>query len=93
MKHPTTYFNRPTAEVIANHIADSPPPGMTIIDILVALSARGYVIQLQYELNGDTHQRVLTTVKEVDTILNSPKEFTVNTSPRMASWDRDRELY
>jgi hypothetical protein len=93
MKHSTTYFNRPTAEVIANHIADSPPTCMTIIDILVAPSARGYVIQLEYELNGETHQRVLTTVKEVDSILKSPNEFTVNTSPQMASWDRDRELY
>ena len=93
MKDSTTYFNCPTAEVIANHIADSPAPSVDIIDILVARSARGYVIQVEYELNGETHQRVLATVKEVDSFLKSPKEFTVNSSPQMAAWDRDRELY
>lgn len=93
MQNSITHFNRPTAEVVANHIADSPATGVSIIDILVAPSARGYVIHLEYELNDETHQRVLTTVKEVESFLKSPQEFTVNTSPQTATWDRDRELY
>jgi hypothetical protein len=93
MKDSTTYFNRPTAEVIANHIADSRETSVNIIDILVSGSTNRYAIQLEYELNGETHQRVLRTLKEVDSFLRSPSEFTVNTSPEIVSSHHERDLY
>jgi hypothetical protein len=86
MDQSTTHFNRPTAEVLANHIADSVGEDVNLIDIIVMGTKRGHVIQMEYELNGEPHHRVLRTVNEVGSFLNAPDYFTVNSSPETVTW-------
>ena len=85
-------LNRPTAEVLANHVADAPCSDINLLDVLVVGTARGYVINVEYELNGESHQRVIRTVEDVRALLSSPREFTLNTSPEIASWEPDLDL-
>ena len=83
-------FNRPTADVLANHIADSVGGDVNLTDIIVMGTARGHVIRMEYELNGEAHQRVLRSVNEVESFLNSPRAFTINSSPETVA--RDHEI-
>src|SRR5581483_11360561 len=65
-------FNRPTAEVPANRIADSSPSDVYVSDPFVSSTTGGDVIQMQYEMKGESHQRVLRTVNQVESFLKSP---------------------
>lgn len=82
-------FNRSTAEVLANHIADSVGKDVSLLDIMVLRTARGHVIQMEYELDGGPHHRVLRTVNDVESFLQSPHDFTVNSTPDNVSWDHE----
>jgi hypothetical protein len=87
----TTNFNRPTAEVLANHIADWVGEDVNLTDIMVMGTAQGHVIRMEYELNGEAHQRVLRTVKEVESFLKAANHFTANSTPDTVSWDREMD--
>ena len=91
MDNSTTPFNRPTAEVLANHIADCVHDDVNISDIMVMGTARGHVIRMEYELKGEAHQRVLRTANEVESFLKAPNHFTVNSTPDIVSWDPEIE--
>jgi hypothetical protein len=85
----TKQFNRPTAEVLANHIADSVSDDVNLTDIIVTGTNRGHVIQMEYELNGEAHQRVLRSVNEVESFLSAPLTFTIDSSPETVAPDRE----
>lgn len=59
MKLPSAEFNRRTAEIIANHIADSRYGGVNFLDIFVVGTPGGFVVYLQYELDGELNERIL----------------------------------
>jgi len=75
--------------VPANRIADSSPSDVYVSDPFVSSTTGGDVIQMQYEMKGESHQRVLRTVNQVESFLKSPNEFTLNSSPDPVASDRD----
>lgn len=85
-------LNHPTAEVLANHVADASCPDIKLLDVLVVGTSRGYVINVEYQLNGESHQRVIRTVEDVRALLSSPREFTLNTSPDIAAYETEVDL-
>lgn len=79
-------FNHPTAEVIANHIADSQYGSVNFLDIFVVGTSRDFVVNLQYELDGEFHQRILRNLDQAQSFIREPREFTINTSPEAVCW-------
>jgi len=69
----TTPFNRPTAEVLASHIADRVDDDVNITDILVMGTVEGRIIRMEYELKGEVHHRVLRTTHEIESFPEGSK--------------------